>query len=123
MKRVMLAGLALATALASLPAAAQNFGGYYEERGPAYGRSYGYEDERPRRREYREYREYPGERRGYREQRGYYEERGPRRVQSGSLCVTSRGSCPTGQRLPANSPCGCNIPGFGYKRGAIGAGT
>ncbi|MGV2980944.1 hypothetical protein ACERNI_12150 [Camelimonas sp. ID_303_24] len=40
---------------------------------------------------------------------------GPR----GSVCVTSRGSCPTGVMLPRNAPCQCNIPGFGVKRGAV----
>lgn len=35
------------------------------------------------------------------------------------VCVTSRGTCsvPAG---PPNTPCGCEIPGFGYKRGQIG---
>jgi hypothetical protein len=34
-----------------------------------------------------------------------------------STCVTSRGACPA-RPAPPNSPCGCEIPGFGYKRGA-----
>jgi hypothetical protein len=36
-----------------------------------------------------------------------------------AICVTSRGTCsvPVG---PPNTPCGCEIPGFGYKRGQIG---
>ena len=33
-------------------------------------------------------------------------------------CITSRGACPTGRPLPHGAPCGCEIPGFGYKRGA-----
>jgi hypothetical protein len=46
---------------------------------------------------------------------GYYR---PPPVQFGNLCVTSRGNCYTRPR-PANSSCGCEIPGFGLKRGAI----
>ncbi|WP_146140179.1 hypothetical protein [Alsobacter soli] len=34
-------------------------------------------------------------------------------------CITSRGLCPT-TPAPYGSPCGCNIPGFGWKRGAVG---
>lgn len=41
-----------------------------------------------------------------------------RRWRSGSLCVTARGDCPT-PPAPDNAPCGCEIPGFGYKRGQI----
>jgi hypothetical protein len=42
------------------------------------------------------------------------------RVQYGSVCVTSRGNCQYGQAFPRNTPCSCDIPGFGPKRGAIG---
>lgn len=35
-----------------------------------------------------------------------------------SVCVTSRGTCPIGYAVPFNSPCRCDIPGFGPKRGA-----
>src|SRR5918994_923676 len=42
----------------------------------------------------------------------------PRMRMGGSLCVTSRGSCPT-RPAPHNAPCGCDIPGFGFKRGAV----
>ncbi|MGH1571502.1 hypothetical protein ACRAWG_13440 [Methylobacterium sp. P31] len=37
---------------------------------------------------------------------------------SDSVCVTARGTClaPPG---PPNAACGCEIPGFGYKRGQI----
>ena len=38
---------------------------------------------------------------------------------SGSLCLTPRGNCIT-RPLPYSSPCGCDLPGFGRKRGAIG---
>ena len=41
-----------------------------------------------------------------------------RRVQAGDVCVTSRGACRT-RPAPVSSRCGCNIPGFGFKRGAI----
>ena len=47
---------------------------------------------------------------------GYYQPYRP--VVIGNVCVTSRGSCQTRPR-PENSPCGCNIPGFGPKRGAV----
>lgn len=36
-----------------------------------------------------------------------------------SLCITSRGTCPAPDR-PPGAPCGCEVPGFGYKRGQIG---
>ncbi len=41
-----------------------------------------------------------------------------RRWRSGSLCVTAWGDCPT-PPAPDNAPCGCEISGFGYKRGQI----
>ena len=50
--------------------------------------------------------------------RGEYEYGGPRRG-FGHICVTARGNCPT-RPGPFNAPCGCEIPGFGFKRGAIG---
>ncbi len=37
----------------------------------------------------------------------------------GSICVTARGNCPY-PPAPFNAPCGCDIPGFGLKRGQIG---
>jgi hypothetical protein len=48
---------------------------------------------------------------------GYYQ----RPVQFGNICYTSRGSCQTRPR-PVQTPCGCDIPGFGPKRGAIVSG-
>ncbi|MCJ2089295.1 hypothetical protein MKK88_25375 [Methylobacterium sp. E-005] len=47
--------------------------------------------------------------------------RGPeaRRQWDDAVCVTSRGTCAAPAGLP-NTPCGCEIPGFGYKRGQIG---
>ena len=47
-----------------------------------------------------------------------YERRG-RGGRGGSICVTARGNCGT-RPAPYNSPCGCEIPGFGFKRGAVG---
>ncbi|MFG5117718.1 hypothetical protein [Methylorubrum sp. POS3] len=35
-----------------------------------------------------------------------------------SLCVTPRGNCSTWV-APYDSPCACDIPGFGVKRGAV----
>jgi hypothetical protein len=35
-----------------------------------------------------------------------------------SVCVTARGTCLT-RAAPPGAPCGCEIPGFGYKRGQI----
>ncbi|MDB5511202.1 MAG: hypothetical protein JWR08_685 [Enterovirga sp.] len=50
---------------------------------------------------------------GYDRRYGYDHRRGPRGV-----CVTSRGACPAGPRPPGAS-CGCEIPGFGVKRGIV----
>lgn len=122
MRRILLAAAALAL-LGAAPAAAQygpyggyggggygggGYGGYGSGYGGGYGgyRGRGWDDEdRPR---YR--------RREWGEHHGY-----ERRVQMGNVCVTARGSCRS-RPAPANSGCGCNIPGFGFKRGAIAAG-
>ncbi|MFT0892900.1 hypothetical protein [Pseudochelatococcus sp. G4_1912] len=40
----------------------------------------------------------------------------PRR--GGGVCVTSRGACPAGP-LNSGSPCRCDLPGFGTKRGVV----
>lgn len=42
-----------------------------------------------------------------------------RRAYYGNWCVTSRGTCETGQPRPVGSQCRCHIPGFGKKRGAV----
>ncbi|MFE1598357.1 hypothetical protein [Methylobacterium sp. ID0610] len=87
---------------------------------PAFAQYYGDDDYRPRRRyEYRD--EYDRPRPRYREG---YEERIYRREpgyggRAGRMCVTARGTCPT-RPGPINAPCGCEIPGFGLKRGQIG---
>lgn len=52
---------------------------------------------------------------GYRD--GGY--RRPRRVEMGTVCVTSRGSCQQRRYAPIGAGCGCIIPGFGKKRGNI----
>lgn len=52
---------------------------------------------------------------GRRGERDYDRRDSPR----GSVCVTSRGSCPTGVTMPPNTPCQCDLPGFGKKRGAV----
>jgi len=84
---------------------------------PAFAQ-YGYdEDYRPRRR-YEE--RYDYDRPRYRdeyERPRYRGEYGGGRI--GRICVTARGNCPT-RPAPLNSSCGCEVPGFGFKRGAIG---
>jgi hypothetical protein len=112
MKQIILA--IMATLLCAAPAAAQYgpYGGY----GGGYGRDYDDDDDdfRPRRYGRPRYEERYG--RPYGPPPGYGRQR---RADFGSVCVTSRGSCPVGRPQPHNAPCGCNIPGFGYKRGAV----
>lgn len=56
----------------------------------------------------------------YEEPQGYYPQRGyGRRVAYGTVCWTSRGTCPLGNPAPYNSGCRCFIPGFGKKRGYV----
>src|SRR5215207_5576138 len=100
MKRILLAAAALAM-LAGTPALAQYGGGYGGGRG-------GWDDEDDDARRRRRW-----ERRREREEYGYG------RPRMGSVCVTSRGNCMT-RPAPFNAPCGCEVPGFGFKRGAIG---
>lgn len=110
MKHILLAAAAVAL-LGAAPAAAQygpygGYGGGYGAYGGGYGhRGWDEDDDRPR---YR--RRHWGEHHSY-----------ERRVQVGSICYTARGSCRT-HPAPVRSGCGCNIPGFGFKRGAIVAG-
>ena len=103
MKRLFsLAALAGLAALASTAVEAQ----YYPYPQPGYGGPPpGYYDGQPR------YRRPPPPGYGY----GY---RPP--VQYGQVCLTSRGSCYTGRPLQFGTGCGCSVPVFGYKRGAIG---
>ncbi|WP_309296444.1 hypothetical protein [Methylobacterium frigidaeris] len=105
MRTVMTAALsALTLGLGVAPAFAQ------------YG--YGYDDDRPRRR-YEERYDYdrPRYRRDDYDRPRYRGEYGGGRI--GRVCVTARGNCPT-RPAPLNSSCGCEVPGFGFKRGAIG---
>lgn len=61
---------------------------------------------------------------GYGPSYGYgYESYGPpRRVRArpSNVCITARGPCPIGEVVPQGWPCGCIVPGFGYKRGNAG---
>ncbi|GJE15816.1 hypothetical protein [Methylobacterium marchantiae] len=72
-----------------------------------------------------------GQPRGYDRSEGYgqpYEDDGERRPlprqygngrqRIGSVCVTARGNCPA-YPSPIQTPCRCDIPGFGPKRGAV----
>ena len=104
---VTLAALTLGTSLGATGAGAQYYGNEYGSR--RYERGYD-EDryDRPRRRDFDEDRYDRYDRRG--------DFRGGRR---GSICVTARGNCTT-RPAPFNAPCGCEVPGFGFKRGAIG---
>lgn len=103
MKRILLAALIGA---AVMPASAQYYGqpdpyyrpppppGYGPPPGPGYGPP-----------------PYGGPP-GYGQPRPYGGRRGS------GVCVTSRGNCPIGYVVPINTPCRCDIPGFGTKRGA-----
>jgi len=105
-KRILLAiatAATLGTGLGAFEAKAQYYGG-------------GYDDDRPRRFE----RRYDEDR--YERRRERYDDRydgRPRGGRGGSICVTARGNCGT-RPAPYNAPCGCEIPGFGFKRGAVG---
>jgi hypothetical protein len=76
---------------------------------PAFAQYYGDDEYRPRRR-YEE---------RYEVERPRYGRPDPYRPRFGRMCVTARGDCPT-RPGPINSVCGCEVPGFGFKRGAIG---
>lgn len=101
--RFALAALVLAAGFTG-PAAAQYYGG-------GYGAPPPYEYGPPRRPPPRDYDDEGPYRRG---PPPGYGRRGS------AVCVTSRGSCPLGQIVPRLTPCGCEVPGFGYKRGAAG---
>ena len=114
MKRLLLAALAL-SALAA-PASAQYYGPYspapqWYEPAPRY--------------RYQPQPDYDQPRSDYYERRRNYDEGPPRSVwrrparQVGNICVTSRGSCEYPQYFQLQTPCRCDIPGFGLKRGAI----
>jgi len=99
--RLVLSAIAGAMLLSAVPAGAQYYDPYRSPP-PPYGHDrapppYGYD--RP-----------PPPPYGY--------ERPRYRRRFNDVCVTSRGECPT-QPMPSGSPCGCYIPGFGNKRGAV----
>lgn len=127
MKRLALAALVFGVGLAG-PAVAQYYGappqpgyGYdapppgYRPPPPAgYGQGYGGGG-------YGGGQGYDGGRRGYDQDpdQGYGRRGGGGyRGAQGSVCITSRGTCPIGYQVPKGSPCRCDIPGFGQKRGA-----
>jgi hypothetical protein len=126
MKRFVLAAAVLSTLAAPVPALAQYYGGpsvqYYEEDyGPQRVYPPRYEQRRVAPPRYEERRVYVQPRRDYyTEGYDYAPRRAQRQARLGSVCVTARGSCPVGGVVPINTPCGCQIPGFGPKRGAVG---
>ncbi|MGX5735639.1 hypothetical protein [Bosea thiooxidans] len=99
-RQFTVSALACAVLLCAFPAMAQYYGGPYRPP-PSYDDDE--EDDRPPPRYYR---------RDYGYERPYY------RPRYGNMCITSRGECPT-PPLPYGSSCGCNIPGFGPKRGIV----
>ena len=100
-----LAALTLGTTLGVVEAGAQYYGNEYG--GPRrYDRGYD-DDDRP-----------PPRRRDFED--GRFDRRGDfGRRAGGSICVTARGNCRT-RPAPFNASCGCEVPGFGFKRGQIG---
>ena len=100
--RALILTLVALVSLAGIPASAQPYGGgrYYDDgyRPPGYR---------------------PGPPRFYERPRYSYRYGYGRPQRFGRVCVTSRGTCFT-RPSPLNSSCGCMIPGFGPKRGAIG---
>jgi hypothetical protein len=117
MRAIALALIALAS-LASVPASAQPYGGgwgYHEDGGRNLGPS------RLRRgpRDYDRWDDGPPRSRQFHERRPAYSDRYGRQQRFGRMCVTARGNCPAPPG-PPNTPCGCDIPGFEPKRGAIG---
>ena len=113
-------GVVLALGFVASPASAQYYRDGYDgpRRDDGYGRRSRDDDDGYGRRRYGE--DY-GRRRRYEDEDDGPRFRGPPRGGrgGGSICVTARGSCPTGF-APPNAPCACDIPGFGIKRGAVG---
>ena len=109
MRKVLLAASLLLAGAAFAPASAQYY--YGPGYGPPPGPPPGYGGYGPP----------PGPPPGY---GGYgpppgYGYRQPRRRAS-TVCITARGPCPIGEVVPRGWPCGCVVPGFGYKRGNAG---
>lgn len=120
---ILAAGRALAVTLAlgfvASPASAQYYGGGYD--GPRrYDDGYGRRDRDDDGYGRRRYGDDSGRRRYDDDDGPHFRGPPPRGGRGGgSICVTARGSCPTGF-APVNAPCACDIPGFGIKRGAVG---
>ncbi|MBN9454421.1 MAG: hypothetical protein J0I42_20990 [Bosea sp.] len=101
-RQLTISVLACTVLLGALPVHAQYYGGPYNN--PQAYDDDDDDDRPPPRRHYR---------RDYGYERPYY-----RQPRYGDICVTGRGDCPT-PPLPYGSNCGCNIPGFGSKRGIV----
>ncbi|HMO28458.1 hypothetical protein [Enterovirga sp.] len=103
MRQIFLAAALLLAGSALMPAAAQ----YYQYGPPSgYGPPPGY-----------------GHPPGYGPPPRYGNPYGPPprpRYRPSTVCVTARGPCPIGGVVPRGTPCGCVVPGFGYKRGNAG---
>lgn len=118
-KKLILTALTGAALVAAVPAGAQYYDPY---RPPPPRYDDGYRYDRPPPPRYDDgYRRPPPPRYddGYRQpdygRPGPGYDRGPR---PGAMCVTSRGTCPA-PPIQRGSPCRCDIPGFGVKRGAV----
>ena len=117
MRRMVLAASAALVLAGAGPASAQYYGG------DDYGPPRRFERDRDfdrrgdfDRRDYERRRDF--ERRGdFGDDR--FDRRGPPPGRIGSLCTTSLGNCYT-RPAPYMSRCGCDIPGHGFKHGAIG---
>lgn len=105
-KRIILAAtaaLTLGSWAGAVPAGAQPYGDDDDYRPRRYERRYDYD-----------------RRRDDDDDDRFERRRGPRfGGPRGSVCVTARGTCVT-RPAPFNSACGCEVPGFGFKRGQIG---
>lgn len=98
-----------ATLLTAGSAPAQDYPGYHLARGIEF-----YLDDEPP----------PPHPPYYQQQQPYWEgnrgrhQRGRGGPAYGGVCVTSRGACPAGPLAPG-SPCRCELPDFGSKRGVV----
>lgn len=113
-RRIAFAAVTVLTAAAGLGQAQAQVPHYPDDgyNRPTYDRP-PYGDDRPR-----GYDRYDGYARPYED-----DERRPLpprygRQRMGSVCVTSRGTCPA-YPSPIQAPCRCDIPGFGPKRGNV----
>jgi len=99
---------AMLTLAGSLLAAATAQAQYYDPYGRPPPPRYGYGYDRPPPPEW-DYGRPPPPRWGYDR---------PPHPRFGEMCVTSRGTCYT-RPGPVGAGCGCDIPGFGLKRGIL----